>query len=46
MSSLTESYSLPRIYMVERHRDLKAIGILVMTQLESGLEEIMRETGN
>jgi hypothetical protein len=25
---------------------LKAIGILVMTQLESGLEEIMRETGN
>jgi hypothetical protein len=44
MESLIESCSLSRIYLIGRHRDLKALGISVMTQLESWLEEILRET--
>jgi len=46
MKSLKESCSLSRIYRVGRHRDLKALDISVMTQLERGLEEIMRENGD
>jgi hypothetical protein len=46
MKSLIESFSLPRIYLVGRHRDLKASGISVMTQLENELEELMRDTGD
>jgi len=46
MKSLIENCSLLRIYLVGRDRDLKASGISVMTQLESGLEEILRETGD
>jgi hypothetical protein len=46
MNSFIESCSLPKIYRVGRLRDLKALVISVTTQLETGLEEIMRENGD
>jgi hypothetical protein len=43
---LIGSCNLQRIYPEGRQRDWKALGFSMMTQLESGLEKIIRETGD